>query len=104
MRFRFLGHELEIHPTAPRHKTEEDIEETLRTCFRMDHESVHNRADVLAVAGWDSKRLPTVVLINTRIGVIFHANPLRRVHVHVPVVAVGPAPSCGGCVGERKRA
>lgn len=74
MRFRFLGDDLDIHPAALRHKTEEDIEETLRTYFRMGDESADRRADVLAVAGWDSKRLPTVVLINTRIGVIFHAN------------------------------
>lgn len=57
-----------------RHKSEEDIERVLRTRIKVDTESVHGRSDIVAVAGWDMRGLPTVVLINTEQGLVFHAN------------------------------
>lgn len=70
----FEGRRLGIHPAALRHKTEEDIERALRTNIRVDTEGAHGRQDIAAVAGWDMRGLPTVVLINTRLGLVFHAN------------------------------
>ena len=70
----FQGRHLGFHPSALRHKTEEDIERALRTNFRADTEGAHGRQDIAAVAGRDMKGLPTVVLDQYPPRTIFHAN------------------------------
>lgn len=70
----FRGRYLGIHPAALKHRTEEDIVRVIGTSIRVDTEEAHGRRDIVAVAGWDMGGMPTVVLINTRRGLIFHAN------------------------------
>ena len=70
----FQGRHLGVHPSALKHRTEEDIERVLRRNIRVDTERIYERQDIVAVAGWDMKGLPTVVLIDTCQALIFHAN------------------------------
>lgn len=74
MPIQFRGQSLGIHPSALRWRTEEDIERVLRTNVRVETDHLHGRHDIVAVAGWDTRGLPMVVLVNTRLALVFHAN------------------------------